>query len=349
MKQAQHIWSMLDELSDSDPEAYKKFLDKTLQEGIENMAPPKAYMCIHTDMFTPRKEKLYVNIVSWDKIPEPKTNFDPIPVTATDITQITEDNDTFSTIICAFNPSTLDQCCKNSKDQHLLINLALDLVRDKNKVKISRKYELCFDFNFKGDQRLLKNTFSKSEPQEQEGKDVASYMDNPESMLQHLGLSKSEAGMCKVNFEKKMNLEKKSNSSKKLIQEMGNEEKFVEPTYEISIKDVSGKKPRRIVLKISLPEVHSVQECDLNISKVFYSICILIVIIAQYCQVIILMFDYNARTGEQHAHSQEWNPLLIHYDMHIYDDKSYWIFLLFRLLSAILFVHEHWLKMYTET
>lgn len=47
-KQAQHIWAMLDELADSDPEAYKKFIERNMKESKEVMTPAKAYMCVKT-------------------------------------------------------------------------------------------------------------------------------------------------------------------------------------------------------------------------------------------------------------------------------------------------------------
>ncbi len=47
-KQAQHIWAMLDELADSDPSAYKKFIEKNMKESKETMVPAKPYMCVRT-------------------------------------------------------------------------------------------------------------------------------------------------------------------------------------------------------------------------------------------------------------------------------------------------------------
>ncbi len=48
MNQAQQIWSMLDDMSQNDPQAYRKFIDKQLKEGREAMKPPEPNMCIKT-------------------------------------------------------------------------------------------------------------------------------------------------------------------------------------------------------------------------------------------------------------------------------------------------------------
>ena len=48
MQQAQNIWSMLDDMADSDPSAYRKFIERHLKEGKEMMQPPQPHMCIVT-------------------------------------------------------------------------------------------------------------------------------------------------------------------------------------------------------------------------------------------------------------------------------------------------------------
>ena len=48
LKQAQNIWSMLDELADSDPESYQKFIEKNLSGGKEEMGTAKPWMCVKT-------------------------------------------------------------------------------------------------------------------------------------------------------------------------------------------------------------------------------------------------------------------------------------------------------------
>lgn len=46
--QAQHIWSMLDDMAANDPAAYRKFIDRQMKEGKEAMSPPKPHMCVLT-------------------------------------------------------------------------------------------------------------------------------------------------------------------------------------------------------------------------------------------------------------------------------------------------------------
>ncbi len=44
--QAQHIWKMLDDMADNNPAAYRKFIDKQLQDGRDQMKPPEPHMCV---------------------------------------------------------------------------------------------------------------------------------------------------------------------------------------------------------------------------------------------------------------------------------------------------------------
>lgn len=50
MKQAQHIWAMLEDMSERDPAAYRAFIDKHIREGREVMKPPQPHMCIATKL-----------------------------------------------------------------------------------------------------------------------------------------------------------------------------------------------------------------------------------------------------------------------------------------------------------
>ena len=50
MKQAQNIWTMLDEMAENDPASYRKFINQKTKEGKEYMQPPEPHMCVETLM-----------------------------------------------------------------------------------------------------------------------------------------------------------------------------------------------------------------------------------------------------------------------------------------------------------
>ena len=48
LNQADSMWKMLDDLAESDPDAYKKFIDKALKDGATSFKPPEPCFCIST-------------------------------------------------------------------------------------------------------------------------------------------------------------------------------------------------------------------------------------------------------------------------------------------------------------
>jgi len=77
MKDADRMWKMLDDMSQNDPEEYKKFIDKNLKEGKESMDQPKFWFSVHAkDKDT--AEPLYINMCSMQRVPKPKSDNDGI-------------------------------------------------------------------------------------------------------------------------------------------------------------------------------------------------------------------------------------------------------------------------------
>lgn len=50
LQQVNQFWSMLDDLSQNDPAAYRQFIEKQMKEGAEYSAPPQLHSCLSTDI-----------------------------------------------------------------------------------------------------------------------------------------------------------------------------------------------------------------------------------------------------------------------------------------------------------
>lgn len=48
MAQASQIWSMLDDMAENNPAAYRQFIDKQLKEGRELSSAPTPHMSVFT-------------------------------------------------------------------------------------------------------------------------------------------------------------------------------------------------------------------------------------------------------------------------------------------------------------
>lgn len=50
LRQLDQFWSMLDELSENDPAAYRTLIDKQMKEGAEYNSPPEIHTSLRTDI-----------------------------------------------------------------------------------------------------------------------------------------------------------------------------------------------------------------------------------------------------------------------------------------------------------
>ena len=49
-KQADHMWKMLDNMAEQDPEGYQRFIKKQLEEGATNLKPPQPVFCLSCEI-----------------------------------------------------------------------------------------------------------------------------------------------------------------------------------------------------------------------------------------------------------------------------------------------------------
>uniref|UniRef100_A0AAX7VCL4 PIH1D1/2/3 CS-like domain-containing protein n=1 Tax=Astatotilapia calliptera TaxID=8154 RepID=A0AAX7VCL4_ASTCA len=71
LQQMSKLWSMLDDLSENDPAAYRTLIEKQIKEGAEFRAPPELDSCLCTEILKPKKGLLYINICGWKRVPAP--------------------------------------------------------------------------------------------------------------------------------------------------------------------------------------------------------------------------------------------------------------------------------------
>jgi len=289
MKQAQHIWSMLDDLAAQNPEAYRKFIDKHLTEGKETMRPPEPHMCVRTVIKQQANhEPLFINIMDWPRIPAPKSDEDPIPTLGGSLFTVCDDDGSTVTVVpVAFNSKVLQDYGIDSslmEEQRLLINLAIDYIEDQNKVSLSRNFVVLpkstqckgpigkskdvmlrkvsgQDTHFSNKLGELENTF---------GPLAAGCKD---ALLTDLSsvISQDNAG-DNAEFQKASSSQSElrlpgetAKSGVKLIEEMhSTETHLVRPDCTMDI--VGDDSSKLLVIRIHLPGVKSVSECSLELS-----------------------------------------------------------------------------------
>ncbi|KAK2156904.1 hypothetical protein LSH36_202g04001 [Paralvinella palmiformis] len=290
LNQAQHIWSMLDEMATASPETYQKFIKKQLKDGQEVMKPPNPHMCVQTGSGQP-DIMLFINVFEWNRIPNAKDDESPIPVMGGPLYSGKDEDGVHKLVCVAFNPDILQQFGLDSglvEERRMLINLAMDYLEDQHTVKISRHYSvldkktLCKGPEKLAIQSLMKKSAQKDEEFQQQltelertfGPVAQGCKDSLLNKISNITLETTDQSETfaddhvNIEIEPEIRLPGAKRQQKKgLVQELSevNGNKLPEPAYDLTTKEVNGQ--RVIVAKIHLPGVTSVQQCELDISE----------------------------------------------------------------------------------
>ncbi|KAF6105502.1 PIH1 domain containing 2 [Phyllostomus discolor] len=80
LTQVNQLWNLLDDLAESNPESYKKFIQQQLKEGKQLCAAPEPQLCLQTRILKPKEKILFINLCQWKRIPVPQSTTHPIPL-----------------------------------------------------------------------------------------------------------------------------------------------------------------------------------------------------------------------------------------------------------------------------
>ncbi|XP_074653128.1 PIH1 domain-containing protein 2-like isoform X2 [Tubulanus polymorphus] len=288
MSQAQKIWLMLDDMADNDPQAYSKFIDKKITEGRLYMQPPNPHMCLQTHLQEPEKMKLFINVCSWHRVPEPKSDEDPIPICGGDFEDL-EDNlrsGKCKVVAVALNPKVLEDYGLESSDsagREAVVKLMFAFLEAMHSgIKISVKYQIftqkithkgpierlqqslmtalkkAHGRLIKDDMTELKNSFSPLR-----SLDTDSVMSQLGNIVVPESTNKSQRGNNEENgINLTPNVTTPAQQNNNLIEELSATEIIVrQPNHTVARGD------QGLVIEIHLPGVKSVKECELEISE----------------------------------------------------------------------------------
>ncbi|XP_039249192.2 PIH1 domain-containing protein 2-like [Styela clava] len=281
--QAEYIWNRLDDLAKNDPDAYKKFIEKQMEEQKIFTSSPEPRICLQTKALGNESEIVFINICAWKKIPYPETEDEPVKLFAGMKTSKKLKNGQTETVLpVAINDKLYEECTDTDLNKNALFGLILNLTEDTLKTKISRDYRNYKEL-YKGDLPADPRTLFITNSQIQNEKDIlqmAQTVNSPEDLLKKLSMNeKTENGLDTAKIDTKFEMdellgkrdEKKSKNKKDLIQEIKETNTdfshLPRPEHTLTEMPKYNERPAKFVLKIKLPTVSSVAECDLNISE----------------------------------------------------------------------------------
>ena len=253
LKEAEKIMKMLDDLHDSNPEEYQKFIQKTLEEGKSEMELAEFRFCIHATN-KQHSKKVFINVCSFPPVPAPKTDDDPISVHGGKCFEEVVNGKEITIEYLGINPKVLDEIGSDKTLQKMLIKLAIDFYND------TKKYVMPYDCGFSkkmvGSSMQLRSAFTRSSG------DSSATTSHTKAQLSDIKLP---FDVQDNEIDPRLDLTRPKNDAKKaqtnLISELDSSN-----LKEIKFSTQILSKPKQcLVLKAQIDFIDSIQDIDLEI------------------------------------------------------------------------------------
>ncbi|XP_068173780.1 PIH1 domain-containing protein 2 [Antennarius striatus] len=259
LKQVSHLWSVLDSLSENDPEAYGRFIENQMKAGVEFSAPPELHSCLRTQIEGPNKGSSYINICSWKRVPAPEDPNRPLPMCAGKLeTDTNEDWYTVSDV--AVNPAVLQE----HEDKTEVYMLALSFAQKHFGIRLSQQYTVVSCSPKSSPDDLYRRLGFQQWANASKQPDTASQ--TPGTLLQKISSLRLETQnedtkaqiICRPAEHKKTDLIQVISTTSTEPQK---------PEYQLEMKTDASGVLRCLELTVELPKICSVSDCQLRISK----------------------------------------------------------------------------------
>uniref|UniRef100_A0A2K6GCQ2 PIH1 domain containing 2 n=1 Tax=Propithecus coquereli TaxID=379532 RepID=A0A2K6GCQ2_PROCO len=263
LTQVTQFWNLLDDLAESDPEGYEKFIQQQLKEGKQLCAAPEPQLCLQTKILKPKEKILFINLCQWKRIPAPQSTTHPGPLSVGKPEDMTETSDAYTIIDVAYNPDVLQVAEKDQMKKDQLIQMTMKCIEEQLQFTLSHSYHIT-NFRIKGSIQRMKQSLVGIQ---------ADSTDLTEKIKKELTLEQIKSStVSNPDHFPQLLLPKDQVSGKAecLIEEISSTEIHVEmkiPAYELKIVQDQNEKPLKIELKVELPGINSVSLCDLNVSE----------------------------------------------------------------------------------
>ncbi|XP_058049955.1 PIH1 domain-containing protein 2 [Ahaetulla prasina] len=260
LTKATQLWSMLDDMAENNPKSYRHFMQQQLKEANLHYAPPEPCLCLKTCILEPTKTCLFINLCRWSRISAPKSPSEPVLLSTGKMETLSDNSGNCSILDIAYNPSVLERVEDNPLEKDQFIRLSLKYIEEHFNITLSHSWSLA-KFKLKGSLERMRESLRREQPAS------AVPQRNPNE-----GVTLSQLRSLTAEDSSSLILpaaEKPAASKKRLIEEISTTDKpeMHKPAYEMTTKKDADEKPLEIELKIELPDVCGVSECNLSVSK----------------------------------------------------------------------------------
>ncbi|XP_070621953.1 PIH1 domain-containing protein 2 isoform X2 [Erythrolamprus reginae] len=256
LTKATQLWTMLDDMAENNPKSYCHFMQQQLKEAKQHYAPPEPWLCLKTSILEPTKTGLFINLCRWSRIPAPKSPSEPVLLSPG---KMETQSEVYSILDLAYSPSVLERLEDSPPAKDQLIHMSLKYVEEHFNVTLSHSWSVA-KFKLKGSLERMRESLGRQEPP------LAVPQRTPNKVM----LSQLRSLVAEDNSGLIMPAAENTPVFKKpLIEEISTADNLEapEPAYKMTTKKDADEKPLEIELKIELPGVCGVSECDLSVSK----------------------------------------------------------------------------------
>ncbi|XP_417932.4 PIH1 domain-containing protein 2 isoform X1 [Gallus gallus] len=272
---AARLWALLDEMAENQPRAYRRLLREQRAQAERFCARPEPRLCVRTLPAAGKPHPglgpargaacapLFVNVCGWRRVPGPAELRASIPVIAGPLQEAAGGGDSYSVIDIAYNPDVLQRREENPEAMEHLIHLTLKFVEEQYNLILSHSYKIE-SFKLKGSpERMWQRLKGGQLPPPHLGQNTEKELTLDQLLHSIEAEDRSDAPV----LLKEGSI---TQSEVQLIEEISSTEvpeELSTPAYKMTTVRDANNKPVRIELKVELPKVSSVSECDLRISK----------------------------------------------------------------------------------
>ncbi|XP_019402665.1 PREDICTED: PIH1 domain-containing protein 2 [Crocodylus porosus] len=279
------LWAALDELAERHPEHYRRLM-RDQRGAAEWDSAPEPRLCLrarrrvraeplaargspcgglHPSLQDSSEKPLFVNVCGWKRVPAPRSPGHPVPVCAGRVQEVSGEAEHYSVVDVAYNPEVLQKGEEDEAELDQLIRLTLKFIEERYSLTLSHAYHIA-PFKLKGSLQRMRESLRRGQTPEPSLQEQTRNYGKGLTLDQLIHRAKAEESHDAMLLLK----EEVTPSQVPLIEEIASmevPEELHAPVYELTVVPDANKKPIKIELKVELPKVSSVSECDLNISK----------------------------------------------------------------------------------
>ncbi|KAJ8391247.1 hypothetical protein AAFF_G00095140 [Aldrovandia affinis] len=273
LQQVNQLWSMLDEMSESDPENYRTFIQRQMKDGAEfcalhrlTAACARSYSQDQCET-EPKEGLLYINLCGWKRVPAPKGQSDPVPVTGGRLETVANGNEAYSVTDVSFNPDVLQAAQESPQEREQLHLLALSFAQQQHGLRLSQDYTVLSDM-LKGTAQSMRHRLASL----RQDTPCASAPAPPAgpSLLQQISSLRGDQGESEDSTPIHLTPQHQADPEKPpLIQVISSTESPSprQPRHHLSVATDTAGAARTLQLTVELPGIRSMSECQLSVSQ----------------------------------------------------------------------------------